>query len=170
MRKKSALIMIMMMLICLPVITSASAVEYVETPVSKETVTAYISNLEQQAGHLVIDADEIQWYEGDAAKVVFLEREQDTGDLEGPPDGYYITNDSVEEVAYDVSEQVEVLLQIYDRDGTYEGMDIVWNESVTLDEFKTIFENSDLIDLSQFPYHLSIQDGVVVQIIQQFVP
>ncbi|MNP78758.1 hypothetical protein D3C76_1764490 [compost metagenome] len=61
-------------------------------------------------------------------------------------------------------------MQIYDRDGTYEGMDIQWNEKVSLSEFQNIFAHSELMDISQFPYHLTIQDGVVVRIVQQYVP
>ena len=170
MRKKSALIMIIMTLIFLPFITSASAVAYQPIQVEQDTVTAYITMLEHAEGHLIIEADAIQWYEGEAASKVFLEREQDTGDLDGPPDGYYIINDNEELATYEVSDNVEVLMQIYDRDGTYEGMDIIWNESISLNKFQSAFENDEFMDLSQFPYHLTIEDDVVVRIVQQYVP
>jgi len=170
MRKKSVLIMTIMMVVLLTFITSASAVGYEPVQVNKETVTAYISKLEHTEGQLFIQADDIQWYEGEAANKIFLEREQDIGDLEGPPDGYYIVNDNEDLTTYKVSDNVEVLMQIYDRDGTYEGMDVNWNEPISLDKFQQVFANTEMMDLSQFPYHLTIQDGVVVRIVQQFIP
>lgn len=170
MRKKSALFMMIMMFVLLTFVTTASAVGYEPVQVKQDTVTAYISKLEHIEGHLSIQADPIQWYEGEAASKVFLEREQDTDGLDGPPDDYYIINDSEELTTYKVSDNVEVLMQIYDRDGTYEGMDIIWNEPISLDKFQSVFENTEMMDLHQFPYHLTIQDGVVVRIVQQFVP
>ncbi|WP_438350060.1 hypothetical protein ACP8HI_05160 [Paenibacillus sp. FA6] len=170
MRKKSTLIMMIMMVVFLPFITSVSAVGYEPIQVKQDTITAYITMLEHKEGQLFIEADAIQWYEGEVASKVFLEREQETGDLDGPPDGYYILNDSEELATYKVSDNVEVLMQIYDRDGTYEGMDIIWNESITLNKFQSLFENNEFMDLSQFPYHLTIEDGVVVRIVQQYIP
>lgn len=162
--------MLVMIIVMLPFITSASAVRYEPAQVNKDTVTAYITKLEHTDGHLFMETDSIQWYEGEAANKAFLEREQDIGDLDGPPDGYYIINDSNELTTLEVSDKAEVLMQIYDRDGTYEGMDINWNEPITLNKFQDAFENNELMDISQFPYHLTIQDGIVVQIIQQFIP
>lgn len=170
MRKKSALFMMIMMVVLLTFITSASAVGYEPVQKKQDTVTAYISQLEHREGHLIIQVDDIQWYEGEEASKVFLEREQDTGNLDGPPDGYYIINDNEELTTYKISDNVEVLMQMYDRDGTYEGMDIIWNEPISLDKFESEFANNDMIDLKQFPYHLTIQDGVVVRIVQQYVP
>jgi hypothetical protein len=170
MRKKSALIMMIMMVVCLPFITSANANEYKPVQVKQDTITAYITKIENKDGHSYIQSDSIQWYEGEAANKVFLQRETDTEGLDGPPDGYYIINDNEELTTFELSEHAEVLMQIYDHDGTYEGMDIQWNESVSFNKFQAIFENNELMDVSQFPYHLTIQDGVVVRIVQQYIP
>ncbi|MHA0858294.1 hypothetical protein [Paenibacillus sp. CMAA1364] len=170
MKKKSALIMIMMIVVFLPFITSASAVSYEPLQIKQDTITAYLKNIELNDGQFVIHADDVQWYEGEAADKIFLEREPDAADLEGAPDGYYITNDSEQYVTYKVSQNVEVEMQIYDRDGTYEGMDIIWNEHISFNELQEVFNNDELMDASQFPFHLTIEDGVVVRIVQQYVP
>jgi hypothetical protein len=170
MRKKSALMMMILMVVCLPFITSANAFGYEQIQVKQDTITAYITKIDHKDGHSYIQSDSIQWYEGEAADKVFLQRELDTEGMDGPPDGYYIINDNEEQTKFELSDDAVVLMQLYDHDGTYEGMDILWNEPVSLNKFQAIFENNELMDASQFPYHLTIQDGVVVKIVQQYIP
>jgi hypothetical protein len=61
-------------------------------------------------------------------------------------------------------------MQIYDHSGNIEDLDIQWNEAITLQQFIDQFNKTDIIDLSQFPYHLTIQDGVITSIVQQYIP
>lgn len=132
-------------------------------------VTVYVNRLELGApgGRLV--ADPILWYEGEEAAAAFAEHEPDAG-IDGPLDGYYIVNDVKETVEYPVAKDAKVLMQIYDRTGRIEDIQVKWNEPVSLEKFSRLLADNDLIDLSRFPYHLTIENGQVVRIVQQFIP
>lgn len=172
--KKITLLATLMIISLLSFITSASAVgsesEYKPVPSSEDTVTVMVSSLEEKDGHLYLKADNIEWYEGAAADKKFLKREKDTDGMDGALDGYYIVNDEVKLESYEIAPDAKVLMQIYDHDGSYEGMDIKWNEPVSLNKFQAIYNNNSLLDIKAFPFHLTIQDGKVVQIIQQYIP
>lgn len=134
-----------------------------------ETVTVYLNAVKLGSDGGFLTADPILWYEGDEAAVVFAEREPEAG-IDGPPDGYYIVNDTEESVDYPVAPDAEVILQIYDRTGLPEEIEIKADKMVTLQKFSGLFQHKDLLDLSQFPYHLTLKDGKVIRIIQQYVP
>ena len=55
-------------------------------------------------------------------------------------------------------------------DGTVQGTEIQWNEPVTLSKFQSLYGDKRIMDLAIFPYHLTIQDGKVIQIVQQYIP
>ncbi|BFH64716.1 hypothetical protein [Paenibacillus azoreducens] len=173
--KKITLLATLMIVALLGFITSASAIgtekEYTPVPTSEDTVTAFISSIHNDNGHLTIKADPIEWYEGAAADQKFKEREKEAfEELGGAPDNYYIVNDDQTLHTYEVAPDAQVLMQIYDHDGTYEGIQINWNEPVSLDKYVAIMNNNKLMDMKNFPYHLVIQDGKVVKIIQQYIP
>ncbi|WP_234405441.1 hypothetical protein [Paenibacillus sp. IHBB 10380] len=170
MMRKSALFMTIMVIVLLTSITTTSAIGYQPVEPKDDTSTAMITSIVQENGHLYIEADHIQWYEGEAANEKFLEREQDTGDMTGPPDGYYVINDDPQLQKLEVAADAEVLMQIYDHDGTYESIQVEWNEPVSLHKFEAIYHNNELLDASVFPYHLTVNDGKVVKIVQQFIP
>ncbi|MGG3454171.1 hypothetical protein [Paenibacillus rhizolycopersici] len=134
-----------------------------------ETITVYLSAVDLGTDGGTLTGDPILWYQGEEASAIFAEREPDAG-IDGPPDGYYIVNDTEETIAYPVSPNAEVRLQIYDRTGQPEDIEIVGDEAVSLQKFSELFRNTDLLDLSQFPYHLTLKDGQVVRIVQQYVP
>ncbi|MBS5910974.1 MAG: hypothetical protein KID09_10050 [Paenibacillus macerans] len=133
------------------------------------TVTVYVNRLELCPRGGTLAADPILWYEGEEAAAAFAVHEPDAG-IDGPPDGYYIVNDVKETVEYPVAKNAEVLMQIYDRTGRIEDIQVKWNEPVSLEKFGRLFGDNDLIDLSRFPYHLTIEGGQVVRIVQQFIP
>ncbi|MGP0584554.1 hypothetical protein [Paenibacillus timonensis] len=134
-----------------------------------ETITVYLNEVDLGTGGGTLTGDPILWYQGEEASAIFAEREPDAG-IDGPPDGYYIVNDTEEAIAYPVSPEAEIWLQIYDRTGQPEDIEIMGDEAVSLQKFNELFKKSDLLDLSQFPYHLTIQNGQVVRIVQQYVP
>lgn len=134
-----------------------------------ETVTVYLNAVSLDSDGGVLTVDPILWYQGDEAAAIFAEREPEAG-IDGPPDGYYIVNDAVESVSYPVSPEAEVILQIYDRTGKPEDIEIKADETVTFKKFKELFQQTDLLDLSLFPYHLTLKEGKVVRIVQQYVP
>ncbi|RUT33458.1 hypothetical protein EJP77_07355 [Paenibacillus zeisoli] len=136
-----------------------------------QTRTVYIKQMKSVDGKVRITVDPIGWYMGKDADVKFKEREpQAYKEIGGAPDGYYITNDSKRTVSYSVAANAKVMMQIYDRTGKMEDIDIKWNEHVTLKKFQSIYRNSKLMDVRSFPYHITIKDGQVIKIVQQFVP
>lgn len=132
--------------------------------------TAYIAKLTEQGGRTLLTADYIQWYEGAKADQVFKEREKDAEDMDGPPDGYYIVNDSPKLRTLEVADDAVVLMQYYLHAGQTDQGDIVWNERISLEKFKELLADRSQLDLTGFPYHLTVKDGKVVKIVQQYLP
>lgn len=149
---------------------SSSAVadgEYTPIPKSKDTHPAYISDLYTKDGKTYLVADYIQWFEGSEADRAFREKFPDSG-LDGAPDGYFIVNDSPKLRTFEVSDDAEVLMQIYRHPGESKPMEIHWNEPLALSEFKNIFGSQQL--LHDYPYHLTLKNGKIVSIVQQYIP
>lgn len=136
---------------------------------NSEMFTAYVNDIQQENGKVYLVVDKIGWYQGKEADEIFEQRNPDAG-IDGAPDGYYIVNDSREQEKVEVSANTEVLMQLYDRDGTMQGTDIQWNEPVTLAKFESLYENKQILDLAVFPYHVTVQDGKVTKIVQQYIP
>ncbi|WP_379392718.1 hypothetical protein [Paenibacillus lentus] len=152
--------------------SSSGAAEpgYIPVEQTPDTKVVYIEQLNSLAdGKNELTVDEIQWYEGEAAEQAFLKHEPDAG-IDGPPDGYYIVNEDHELMSYPIAENAKILMQIYDRTGDIEDMDIQWDEQVTLEQFKSILENAEWIDVRDFPFHITVKDGTIVQIVQQYIP
>jgi len=136
---------------------------------TSDTKTAYIHHIDHKNGKVILSVDDIDWYEGAEADKVFLEREPDSGE-EGTPDGYYIVNDSEELHSLEVAPNAQVVMQVFDKNGNIEDVNTEWNQAVTLTEFQQIFNKNEIVDVSQYPFHLTIQNGKVVKIIQQYLP
>ncbi|WP_339157914.1 hypothetical protein MKX50_23635 [Paenibacillus sp. FSL W8-0186] len=152
--------------------SSSGAAEPRYAPVEQtpDTKVVYIEQLNTVAnGKHELVADEIQWYEGEAAEQAFLEHEPDAG-IDGPPDGYYIVNEDHELTSYKVAQDVKILMQIYDRTGDVEDMDIRWGELITLEQFQNILQNTEWIDVRDFPFHITVKDGLIVEMVQQYIP
>lgn len=170
--KKSAWRMVLFTIIVLMMTTTAgmaSSNSYEPVPEASNQQAVYIHSLDIRDGQLYLDVDPITWYEGEEADKVFRERVQDP-EMTEAPDGYYIVNDTEEHITLSVDEHAEILLQIYDRTGQWEDVQIVWNEKVALSRFGELFANDELVDMKWFPYHITVKDGVVVKVIQQYIP
>ncbi|WP_172256865.1 hypothetical protein [Saccharibacillus deserti] len=140
---------------------------------TEQTYTIFINSVEKDAnGVTQLETDRIGWYTGEAANKLFLKENPDAAEeMGGAPDGYYIVNNDITEVKMPVAADAQVLMQIYDHTGSYEDMEINWNESIGLDKFDAQYNNSlGLLDLSAFPYHVTVKDGVIVKIVQQYIP
>ncbi|MBD7967363.1 hypothetical protein [Paenibacillus gallinarum] len=137
------------------------------TDTTKETI--YITNFNNIDGQLEIQADDIEWFEGKAADEALVKNEPNAG-IDYAPDGYYIVNDDPSTYELKVAPDAEVLVQIYDRTGQPEDIDINWNEKISLEKFIALYNQKDNLDMSQFPYHVTVQDGEVIQIVQQYIP
>lgn len=170
--KKSAWKLGSMMLLVLLMMTTvgvASSNQYEPVPDASNQEAAYINKLEIRDGKVYLEVDPIEWYEGEEANRVFREREQDP-EMTEAPDGYYIVNDTEEQIELPVADDAEVLLQIYDHTGRYEDAQISWNQLVDLNKFINIYKKDVIVDMKWFPFHLTMEDGKVVKIIQQYVP
>jgi len=164
------LVLIVMMSSFSPPSSGAAEPRYEPVGHTPDTKAVYIEELNVLAdGNLELVADEMEWYEGEAAEKAFLEHEPDAG-IDGPLDGYYIVNEDHELTSYKVAEDVKILMQIYDRTGDVADMDIRWNEQVSSEEFKRILRNNEWIDVRDFPFHITIKDGMIVEMVQQYIP
>lgn len=152
-------------------LSTVSAFDNSYTPVEQtpNMITAYIRGLDMQGGQETLRVDPIQWFEGKAADAEFLKDEPDSG-LDGAPDGYYIVNDDETTQTLAVDPQAAVVMQIYDRTGSLVDATTEWNQTVSLAKFNAIYRNTAHLDISDYPYHLTLKDGKVVRIVQQFVP
>ncbi|WP_127530492.1 hypothetical protein [Paenibacillus kobensis] len=143
-----------------------------ESTVSDEVMkTAYVEGLKEENGHYLLTVDYIDWYEGDAAAVMFREREPDP-EVTEPPDGYYIVNDDPSLATIELPEDTQIRMQIYDRPDEESGADIVPDEPITIEQFAELVNEGDdaLINVKDFPYHITFKDGQAQRIVQQFVP
>ncbi|QHW31327.1 hypothetical protein GZH47_10970 [Paenibacillus rhizovicinus] len=152
-------------------VSTVSALDNGYAPVKQtpDMITVYIHGIENQDGRETLQADPIQWFEGKAADEEFLKDEPDSG-LDGAPDGYYIVNDDQKLETLEIDPHAAVYMQIYDRTGSLVNVTTEWNQSVSLEKFKAIYRNNAIVDVSEYPYHLTLKDGKVVRIVQQFVP
>lgn len=173
-KKKSAFVLPVVVLVFLSLITTASTVgNRVEAKNGdkEQYQTVYIQSIQSENGKISIVADEINWYQDEEADRIFTEREPEAAaELGGALDAYYIVNDSDTLTTYPVADNALVTMQIYDHTGNIDDLDINWNEKITLEQFINHYNAADVFDLSQFPYHLTIQDGIITSIVQQYVP
>lgn len=128
--------------------------------------SVFIHTITETNGTTSITADDIQWYEGEEANKQFREHEGDVGVLEAP-DGYYIVNDRSELESLKIAADAEVLMQIYDRPG--DEAEFIPNQSITLKQLTALFNQKGGLDMRDYPFHLTIQHGEVVKIVQQYV-
>ncbi|EFM12462.1 conserved hypothetical protein [Paenibacillus curdlanolyticus YK9] len=133
--------------------------------------TAYVERMDKQDGQWKMTIDPIDWYEGDAATKIFREREPDP-EVTEPPDGYYIVNDDLTQQTITLADNVAVLMQIYDHENADEGATVVPDEPITIEKYSELIGSTkeDGIHIKDFPYHLTIENGKVVKIVQQYVP
>lgn len=134
-----------------------------------QNLTVYIDQLELRPDGGVLTVDPIEWYSGKEAEDVFAKMEPDAG-IDGPPDGYYIVNEDDRLERYPVAANAQVLMQLYDHTGNPEDVDISWNEQISLEKLFSLFQNTGVLDVREFPYHLTIENGQVTSIVQQYVP
>lgn len=141
--------------------------DYAPVVKSSDTHPAFIQDMYTDNGKTYIVVDDIEWYEGKEADAVFARKEPEFGQM-GAPSGYYIVNDNTKLQTFEIQSDAAVLMQIYNRNDRPEEAQIVWNEPVTLNKFKAIFSKDAVIH--EYPYHLTVKDGKVVKIVQQYIP
>jgi hypothetical protein len=143
--------------------------EYTVVPKSSDTKVAYIDRMYEQTGHLYVDVDFIEWYEGEEANVKFRQIEQDP-EMTEAPDGYYIVNEDTKLEKFEVTDDAKVFMQIYNRTGDLEEAGTLWNEQIDAKKLLSLLNDNSDMSLKDYPYHLAIQNGKIVGITQQFIP
>ncbi|MCD9025494.1 hypothetical protein [Cohnella silvisoli] len=143
--------------------------DYMPVPRDSETHASYIDQIYQENGKTYIKADFIQWYEGEEANKVFREREHDP-EMTEAPDGYYIVNDDTKLQTFEIAGDAKVYMQIYNRTGNIEEASTKWNEEISVAKFASLFSDESEMNMKDYPYHLTIENGIIVKITQQFIP
>lgn len=143
---------------------------YDETALADGTHTVFINEIKRDHdGRYDLTIDPINWYTGKAADEIFNKENPDSG-LDGAPDDYYIVNNDITTYNYQAPADAEVLMQIYDHTGRWQDIDINWNESVSMSKLNAIFKKPDLLDPTVFPYHITVKNGEIVKVVQQYIP
>jgi hypothetical protein len=172
MRKKIAFILIIMasttLLLLGLVNAKGSGTQKIESSI--ETPTVFIQTIDEINGITSLKADDILWYEGEEANQQFRIHESDA-EIQEAPDGYYIVNDSPKLRTLEIAQDAIILMQIYDRQGNNKAPDIIPNESISLQKFISLFDQKDGygLNMQDYPFHLTIENGKVVKIVQQFI-
>jgi len=171
MRKSTAPWAILLAAVCVLPLHAANADEnrYEPVPKSEGMQTVYITDVENREGHTFITTDAIEWYEGAAADEAFREHEQDP-EMTEAPDGYYIVNDAVDLHTYELAPDADIRMQYYNRTGDWTSADTLWNEKIGASKFVSLFTPDDEEIMEGFPYHINVENGQIVKIVQQFVP
>jgi hypothetical protein len=143
--------------------------DYMPVPRDSETHASYIDQIYQENGQIYVKADFIEWYEGEEANKVFREREQDP-EMTEAPDGYYIVNDDTQLLTLPIARDAKVYMQIYNRTGNINEAVTQWNEEIDVAKFITLFSDDSVMNMKDYPYHLTIKNGIIVRITQQFIP
>jgi hypothetical protein len=140
----------------------------VETP-SKIEIMGFIRHLDQEAGSVYISFDQAEWFSGPQAEKAILEDGLCSDPEHGcePPNGFYIRNQDDETVAFQVSDQVDILMQTLSHrpDGSYNS-----DERIDLDRFRQAVRCACTSHLRLVPYWITLENGVVVTIREQYVP
>jgi hypothetical protein len=133
------------------------------------TPTVYINKFNQSHGKTYLTVDTILWYEGEAANKKMREHEKNA-ELTEAPDGYYIINDSKKLLNYEVAPDAAVLMQIYHEPGSDQAADVIPDKKITLEQFMALMKQNDTLNIKDYPYHLMVQNGTIVKIVQQYIP
>lgn len=120
---------------------------------------AWVTSLSVPTRKLGVDI--IQWLEGEDAVEAYQEEYPD--DPFGPPNDYYIVNESRAERSFDVADDVEVRV-------LGEGATLVAAE---FDDLPAVMASRPATDdgfLTYNPYWIAVNNGEVTAICEQFIP
>jgi hypothetical protein len=140
----------------------------VETP-GRVEIMGFIKNLEEQAGIVNISFDQAEWFNGIETEKALREDGLCADPEHGcePPNGFYIRNQEDETVSLQVSEQVDIVMQTLSHrsDGTFNS-----DEKIGLDRFRKAYNSESTDHLRLVPYWITIENGIVTTIREQYVP
>ena len=152
---------------CVPRLSTETLVP-VETP-GKVEIMGFIKDLDEKAGSVYISFDQAEWFDGPQAEKAIREDGLCADPEHGcePPNGFYIRNQDDEMDAFPVSEQVVIVMQTLSHipDGSYNS-----DERIDLDRFRQAFRCACTSHLRLVPYWITLDNGVVMTIREQYVP
>jgi hypothetical protein len=93
------------------------------------------------------------------------------GSDEDCPNGYQITNNEEEILTFKISPRVKIKLQTYSHQVS--GNDIGnynWNEDIALEKFASLFNESGNYDPKNLLYSVTLKDGAISEITEQYQP
>ncbi|MDG0814206.1 hypothetical protein [Cohnella rhizosphaerae] len=178
---RKLLLCVVLLGICLIPLSVSGVSDKQETAVAQEngveaanfasapSYPAYISKITSMDGVTYLTVDYIQFLQGEEADRVFRQQEPDAG-MDEAPDGYYILNEEKKTYTLPVAADAQVLMQIYNRSGSWDDADIVENEPISVAKLRSLFSGDNQELMGNFPYYVTVVDGKVVRIVQQFVP
>jgi hypothetical protein len=121
----------------------------------------YLTKLD--VGKRIVGFDVIQFLGGEAAAQAY--KKDNPGTTDGPPNDYYVVNESKTVREASVGQSVEIVIL---------GDDPAEQKEVTLAEVPAHLAKSTPsepgMQLSTYPYWLTVADGTVNEICQQYVP
>lgn len=149
--------------------TAPSGGEAGMLPANSERQMGYVKKVYVKGGKNYLEIDYIQWLTGDAAEKAMRE------DGECPKSGecivlddYYIRNVNPLIRTFEISPDVEIFMQTY---GAGEpGGDISWNQPISFNQFRSIFDANRKPHLKNVPYIVEIQNQKIIKVTEQYVP
>jgi len=147
--------------------TETSAEPAQKVIVADEKALRYITKVYDKDDKHYLDIDYIQWLTGEDAKKAMVE----DGLCESVADcivtnDYHIKNQNPKIRTFEISTDAKFYMQTLD----IETAGINWDQEITYDRFKGLF-TAEVIEWQQYiPYHISIKDGVVIEVAEQYIP
>jgi hypothetical protein len=158
---------------------------------SAEKLLGYIKSVYNENQNFYLDFDYVEWLTGREAiragieddkqldeidKTRLLEKLEEIGDYDWknivenfrkyiPPSDFYIYNQSDEIKTFEISKDVKILMQTLSHrpDGNYKS-----NEEIDLVKFIEILDF--FFYYKETPFHIKLSNGLVTEIIEQYVP
>jgi len=137
-----------------------------------EKAMGYIKAIYEKDGKRYLDIDYVQYLTGDEAIRAIREDGKCPPDIYPDPsycipNGYYIRNQNPKIRTFEVSKNVEILMQTYGSGKCH----VKENEKVSYGIFKSFWESNPVcVHLKDSLYNIEVKNGIVTKIAEQFIP
>ncbi|MCX6763175.1 MAG: hypothetical protein NTZ97_00345 [Candidatus Moranbacteria bacterium] len=141
----------------------------VSAPAEPDIQLGYIKSVSEKNEKKYLSIDYIQWLAGEEA--VAAKRKDGTCPKKGEcivENDYYIQNENSQIRNFEIIPEVEINMQTLHIGE--EGGDIQWNENVTFEKFKNIFQEAEAKRFKQTPFEIELQDNKIIRITERYIP
>lgn len=137
-----------------------------ETDIEDGRLFGFIRSVEEGPGGTAILFDDATWLSGREGEDAAIEAGLCTEETRNEclPNDFFILNEDMETLRVPVAEDAEVVMETY---RTGEPGDA--GEELSIEDFTVLINNEEL-HWSELPYHVTVEDGDVVRIEEQYVP